>query len=101
MARAIITEYDKLGKARNGTLIQAGQEPAIVDQLVTFSSATLSAKFQDRTTFIRIIADADANLLFGDSGVSANADNKRIVANVPEFFAVTGGDYVSVYDGTT
>ena len=101
MSDLIITEYDKLGKGRNGVLVQAGQEPAITNQTVSFTTATLSSQFNADTKFIRIISDANAHIVFGDNGISAAATNTRIIADMPEFFAVTGGDYLSIYDGTS
>jgi hypothetical protein len=99
MAKLYISEYSAV-RVSEGGLAQVGKEPAIEQTPVTFTSATLSAAFGDDTRIVRLVADADAWLLFGDSPV-ATANSKFLPANVIEYFGVNAGQKVSVYDGTT
>ena len=99
MAKAIITEYASAYQ-QHGTALPLGQEPAVAVQAVTYTTATQSAAFGSQTRLVRIIADADANVLFG-ANPTADADDTRLEANQAEYFGVRAGQKVSVYDGTS
>lgn len=104
MANMYISEYKSLAINNVGGAIQAGQEPAIAEQVVAFGAATSSAAFNAETKFVRISCDAEAFLLFGETATAtATAANtgKNVQADTPEFFGVVGGHVVSAYDGTS
>ena len=97
MASLIITEYANL--ALNGHA-PVPQEPAIAEQTVTYTSATQSSAFDEKTTFIRLKPDADCHVKFG-SNPTATASHQELVADVEYFRGVKPGHKVSVYDGSS
>jgi len=99
MATAYITEYNYAG-VQQGNVVPVAEEPALADQTVTFTTATQSAAFNAKTSFVRIIADADCHLKFG-TDPTAVATDQFIPANVEQWRGVTAGHKVSVYDGTS
>ncbi len=100
MAILHIAEFQKLPKdAQNRPMLIARVAPH-AEQNITYTSATASAVFNPKTKFIRVIADAKAHLAFGGAPVATVA-NMFIPANVAEYFAVTSGEKVSAWDGTT
>lgn len=99
MATAHITEYQELAADGQGNIIQAGKEPAITTQAVTFTTATNSSALDGKTKLIRVIADADAHITF--DGTTATANSMRLEANTAEYFGVEPGATLSIYDGTS
>ena len=93
-----ISEYERLAVAENG--VMCGYEPSLTTQMVTFTSATSSARFDRKTRFVRLYASADCRVAFGPDRV-ASAASMPITAKVAEFFGVRPQDKVSVYDGTS
>lgn len=100
MAKAHIQEYAHLAQDANGQIIPVGKERAVATQSVTYTTATQSSAFDGSSSFIRIIADADAFIAFG-TNPTADADSLFLPANVAEYFGIEPGDKVSVYDGSS
>lgn len=100
MASMYIQEYRDIAKDEAGFVVQAGKEPAIATQKVTYTSSTASAAFHQDTRFVRITCDAEAHLAFGVAP-TATANSMNMQADTPEFFGVVGGQKVAAYDGTT
>ena len=100
MANLHILEFDKLEKDAKGNVVPIPRMPPVTDQRVVFTSAALSAAFQSKTKFVRLIADAACYVKFG-SGPTAAETNSYIAANVAEYFSVISGQKVSAYDGST
>lgn len=100
MAFLYIQEYEDLAQDRAGNHIPAGNEPAVASQRVTFTVAAQSAAFDGRTRFVRLIADADAFVAFGDNP-TATASSMKINADTAEYFGVRPGIKLSVYDGVS
>ena len=100
MASMYISEYRGVQAGPNGEPIQAGSEPSITTQKVTFSTATASAAFNAATNLVRISCDAEAHLSFG-TAPTATASHLNIQADSPEYFIVVPGQKVSAYDGSS
>jgi hypothetical protein len=97
MARAFITEYIRSATNSEGLPIPAGQEPAIAYQAFDFTgTATPSAAFNSRTTFIRVDLDTQGYTRIGANPTAETAKATRIQADVPEFFGVTPNHKLSV-----
>jgi len=96
MATMFISEYESLAINGTGGAIQAGQEPALEEQQITYSTEAKSTAFNTKTKFVRISCDTEAYLLFGE-GVTVTVSNsgKQVQADTPEFFGVVGGHVVS------
>lgn len=100
MAKLSISEYDAMKDDGAGAGLPLACEPAIAEQEVTFTTATASSAFNAKTNFVRLVADADCRVKFG-ADTTALATSQRLVANVPEWRAVTPGHKVSAYDGSS
>jgi len=98
MATLWITEFDRPGKFQGAA--PCGQLPAVTHQTISFGAATQSAEFNAATTFIRIKPDADCYILAGINP-TATAEHTPIGANATEYFGVTPGHKISVYDGSS
>lgn len=100
MATMYIAEYEKLATDINGFTIQAGQEPAVAEQTVTTSGVTaVSAAFNDRTRFVRIVSTGIEHLKFGSAPTATTSNAVKIEADTPEFFGVIKGDKVAAING--
>lgn len=93
MAGCLITE---------GVLSQMDMSVMVpgASQSVTYTSSTQSAAFAATTSLIRVIADADVYLAFGENP-TATAVGVRVPADTVEYFSVQAGHKVACYDGTT
>jgi hypothetical protein len=98
MATLHITEYSALPLDANGNILHIGKMPATT-QVVTFTTSTQSAAFGASTTFIRVIANADAHLAFG-TNPTATGNDPWVPADKAELFAVTPAQKVAAYDGS-
>lgn len=98
MARLYISEYDSLGYDPMGVAAPMGREPALRTSVVVFGVTTQSVVFGQRTRFVRIIADENAWLVFGDNP-SATVASTFVPANSAEYFAVNAGQRLAAYDG--
>lgn len=99
MATAYITGYQFVG-VQHGSIVPVAFEPAVDNQTVTFTSAVQSSAFNADTRLIRLIADADCHLLFGENP-TATASHQMVPADTEIWRMVVPGQRVSVYDGTT
>ena len=79
---------------------QAVKLPAVADQAITFTSATLSSAFNNITKIVRVATDTQCYIAVG-SAPTATASSMLLPAFGVEYFGVTAGDKISVYDGTT
>lgn len=86
MAILFISEYAKKATDQRGHQVEAGEEPALTHQKVTFTTTTQSAAFNNDTAFIRAISDTDCYLLFGENPTAVTATNILLKANTVEFF---------------
>jgi hypothetical protein len=94
MATALITEAQ--GRMKYGMPVMHPDST----QSVTYTTTTQSTAFSTSTNLIRVIADADVYLAFGDNP-TATASDIRVPANTAEYFGVNPGDKVACYDGTS
>jgi acetyltransferase-like isoleucine patch superfamily enzyme len=99
MATLYIREYKQLAREAfggTGIAVQAGQEPAIKDQLpITIGASSVqSDPFQPDTAFVLVTADAIFSIKFGGADVAATANNLRFPANTSIYFGVTPGKNV-------
>ena len=96
MALMYIAEYAELAKDKDGNVVQAGKEPALARQYITFTAtAGASAAFNDSTNFVRIYCDTAAFLSFGLSPTAVTAQDTPIAATTAEYFGVIKGQKVS------
>lgn len=89
-----IQEYTNLSVDGRGFQVQAGQEPAVTSQKVSFTTSTASAAFDETTRFVRITCDADAHLQFAVAP-TATTSMMEVQADTPEFFGVIKGQKVA------
>lgn len=97
MASLYISEATRLEKDGDGFTLPVFPEPS-GHQKVTFTTSTQSADFGGE--FIRLFADADCHIAFGDNP-TATANHPKYAANVEYFRSVRPGEKLSVYDGTS
>jgi len=99
MATIEITEYDTLTKDLKGYEVQAPQEPSLIVQNVTYTTATNSALLQATTKLVRIKTSAIAYIKF--NGTASASGCTSLAADTVEYFGVKGGTFISIYDGTS
>lgn len=93
MAKLYISEYKGVRQVEGG-LSQVAEEPGVDQTPVTFTTATQSAAFGTGVKVIRVIADANCHLLFGDDP-TATVNSKLVIANSVEYFGVVAEQKVS------
>lgn len=93
MANCLITEG--IPGAYGAQVMRVG-----ATQNVSFTTSNQSAAFDEATRLIRVIADADVFLAFGDNP-TATATAVKVPANSVEYFEVEGGSKVACYDGSS
>lgn len=94
MATMYIAEYERQARDAEGNVMQAGEEPAIKKQAITYTATHgASAAFLRSTTFVRISIDAAGFVLFGETPVSVTLVDTPMAANVPEYFGVRTSDF--------
>lgn len=92
MATLNITEYDQKALDQFGKEIEAGAEPSVATQEVTYTTPhQLSVVFSNQTRFIRVVTDTRSRVAFGEAPV-AGATSMILEANVPEYFGLRSGD---------
>lgn len=99
MARVVISEYSKV--ASFGSVpspMQAGQEPAVVEQVVDTATATLSQPFSKSTSFIRLQTNAKVHFRFGEDP-TADTGDKWLAPDGVEYFGVYPGHKISLAPG--
>ena len=99
MANLYISEYGAITTVQSDRE-QAGSEPPKATQKVSYTASAASAAFNGDTGFVRVIADADAFLVFGASP-TATASGMFLPGNTVEYFGVEAGQKVAAYDGTS
>ncbi|MCP5008962.1 MAG: hypothetical protein GY942_03175 [Aestuariibacter sp.] len=100
MATCKISEYRDAAKDNSLDDIPAAQEPAVETQNITYTTSTASAAFHSKTRFIRIIADAKAHFVVGDTP-TATATDPYVVADTVEYFGIKPGQKIAFYDGSS
>jgi hypothetical protein len=98
MAKAYISEYDVM-PVLSGRSVPTGAEPAVAEQVVTFTTTTQSAAFNARTAFIRVHVDAICSYEFGVNP-TATTSTPRMAASSTEFFGVVPGQKVAFVTNT-
>ena len=102
MAELHITEFELNSIAPDGESLWIGNLSQIVtQQVVTFASSTQSNAFNKRTSFVRLYADQKAFLKIDADNPVAKVEHTPIAPNSPEYFGVSPGDKLAVYDGTS
>jgi hypothetical protein len=79
---------------------QAVKLPALANQAITFNTATQSAALNTATKIVRLATDTQCYIEVG-SNPTATANSMLLPASGVEYFGVTAGDKISVYDGTS
>jgi hypothetical protein len=90
MTKLYVTEYANvtLVNTPGGGAAQCGEEPALAEQVVDFSSgAAASAAFNAKTRFVRLHADSICSVKFGTAPVATTASS-RMAADQTEFRGV-------------
>lgn len=105
MATLSLTYYARLAEDVHSRTVMVGEEPALKREVVTYTSATLSAVFPENARFIEVVpTSADCWLDFGENPV-ATTQGSFYVAKVTKFVGIAKqrlSNYrLSVYDGTT
>lgn len=91
MSELNITEYENLGRDISGYTVPVGEEPSLGTQTITYTSTSVqSAVFNDRTRFLRIIADIDSRFAI-NSDPTADADSSLIPAGTVEYVGIKNG----------
>ncbi len=91
MSELNITEYGQLGRDASGYTVPVGEEPALAVQNVSFTSSSIqSAAFQGKTRFVRVVADIDTRISFGENPTAA-ATTSTLPAGAVEYFGVKQG----------
>lgn len=99
MPGCLVTEFADAQIDGQGQQIPVAKSE-ITTQAITYTTATLSAAFGDGCKFVRIIADAEVFVAFGDNP-TAVAAGIRIPADTIEYFGAEQGMKVSCYDGSS
>ena len=97
MAKLYITEFvaiPKDGPYGASTPMQLGALPAVAEQVVTFTTSTQSAALNADARYVRVIADANCHIQVG-SNPTATTSHLRLIADMPEYFAVTPGHKIA------
>lgn len=100
MPRLWITEYLSLSTDGRGTVIPLPSEPSHT-QVVDFSAPTSSQPFRPETHFVRLVANADCYVEFGNPPPPAGARSEFLPTRQEAFRRVRGGQTVSAYDGVS
>ena len=99
-----ISEYQFVVRDQRNVVVLVAMEPPLATQNITYTTTTQSAKFNERTAFIRIVCDAKAHFVVG-TDPSADANDPYLTADTPEYFGLppnNAEDYeVAFYDGSS
>ncbi len=100
MATIYITELASVSQNSGaGGGVQYGRLPEITTQVLN-SWPQASAAFSKDTQIIRMTTDSVCSISVGPTTPGASVSNMRLAANVPEYFAVTPGHFLSVITNT-
>jgi hypothetical protein len=107
MAKFHISEYIGISRTNAGnnpvigdSIAQIVKEPALAEQAITFTTVEQSSAFNSSTRIIRVSWDTACHILIGPNP-TATANSKFMPSAGIEYFEVTGGDKLSVYDGVS
>ena len=104
MATLWITEYSDIAESFGGKPVLVGREPSLTVQSVSYTTTAQSNNFHPKTRFIRVKADADAYLEFGQNP-TATVASTAVEADVAEYFGVeiirNQNIKLAVYDGSS
>jgi hypothetical protein len=107
MAKFHISEYTGISRTNAGenptvgdSIAQIVKEPALAEQAITFTTATQSNAFNSATRIIGVSWDTACHFAIGSNPTATASSKFRPAAGV-EYFEVTGGDKLSVYDGVS
>lgn len=100
MALVDVSEYTRLGRDAQNSVIQTGAEPARVQQQVAIAAgSTQSAAFDSATRYVRVHTDAAVRIAFGLNPTAA-ATSMRMAAGATEFFEVQPGHKIATITTT-
>ena len=95
MASLYVSEYEGLGQL-GGRFLPGVSEPSLATHVVAIGGASAqSPAFSTGTHLVRVHADANCSLKFGQNPTASTTD-LRTVAGFTEYFAVNPGDKVAV-----
>lgn len=98
MAILYITEYAELAIGPAGRVGQMPMEPPLAEQVVAITAGSVqSSAFNAKTRFVRIHADAAAEVLFGTNPTAVVNVSGRMGAGQTEYRDVSAG----IKGGTT
>jgi hypothetical protein len=102
MATCKISEFAAIGQSA-GKDIQIPFEPAIAHQSVTYTTATASSAFNDKTRFVKLYPSADCYVRFSTAGSAATTAYEFLKGTTDHWRAVGEGQSfkVSIYDGSS
>ena len=107
MAKFGISEYNAISRTNGGadptiggTIAQMVKEPALNEQVITFTTVELSDAFSTSTQIVRLSWDTACHIEIGASPTATTA-SKFMPGAGAEYFQVTAGHKLSVYDGVT
>lgn len=103
MATAWITEFADISAGSGSKIdVQVAATPALTVQKITYTTSTASAAFGSNTKLVRILVSnggARSFIAFG-AAPTATTDTSPIEDSVAEYFGVTPGQKVAIYNGT-
>jgi hypothetical protein len=102
MAQVWVTEYRDAARTHGGggAPVPTGMEPSAAVQTFAFTSEVQSEAFGAQTRFVRVYASADCRVAFG-ADPEAVAGSTPVTAKVGEYFGVSPGHKLSIYDGVS
>ncbi len=100
MPTAKISEYEEMPIDTSGDVVPVPKEPALATQSITFTTSTVSAAFNKKTKFIRVVADAKAHYDIGATA-AATAESPYLPVDRPELFGVRQGQVIAFFDGAS
>jgi hypothetical protein len=84
MANLYVTQYSGI-VGMPGAGPQCPVEPALANEVVSFTTSAASAAFSDACGLVRVVADADCHILVS-SAPTATTSHMKLVATEPYFF---------------
>ena len=87
MANLYVTEYSRVASADYGSGIQAGLEPPVTQQKVSFTSSTQSSAFNSDTRLIMVHTDANCHIEIAENP-TATTNSRRLPAGSTVFYGI-------------
>lgn len=102
MATLHVTEFVGQGESQNryNGEMSAAKVPGTANNNVTYTTSAQSSAFNAGTNLVRIMTEVDVYIAFGSNPTATTSDIKML-ADTAEYFAVSPGDKVAAYDGTS